>query len=81
MTTVEISLPDDLAKTARDAGLLAPDAIQGMLRQQLRTRSLEDLRRVWAAMPADELTPAVEQDILDVVRQCRLEARGQQAKA
>lgn len=75
MTTIQISLPDDLAQTARDAGLLDPEAIQGMLRQQLRSRALLDLQQVWRTMPPADLTPEIEQQIVDEVKLCRAEAR------
>lgn len=75
MTRIQISLPDDLAETARDAGLLDPEAIQGMLRQQLRSRALADLQQVWRTMPRADLTPEIEQEIVDEVKRCRDEAR------
>ncbi|MFM7518953.1 MAG: hypothetical protein ACKO9B_00630 [Planctomycetota bacterium] len=75
MTTIQISLPDDLAQAARDAGLLDPDAIQGMLRQQLRSRALLDLQQVWRTMPPADLTPEIEQQIVDEVKHCRAELR------
>jgi hypothetical protein len=74
MTTIQISLPDDLAETARDAGLLDPDAIQGMLRQQLRSRALAELQQVWRSMPPADLTPEIEQQIVDEVKRYRAEA-------
>ena len=74
MTTIKISLPDDLAETARDAGLLDPQAIQGMLRQQLRSRALAELQQVWRSMPPADLTPEIEQQIVDEVKRYRAEA-------
>jgi len=74
MTTIQISLPDDLAETARDAGLLDPQAIQGMLRQQLRSRALAELQQVWRSMPPADLTPEIEQQIVDEVKRYRAEA-------
>lgn len=79
MTTIQITLPDELAKTAQAAGLLDPEAIQGMFRQQLRSQALENLRRVWKKMPAAELTPDVEQRIVAAVQQCRAEMRAGQS--
>jgi uncharacterized protein HemY len=76
MTTIQITLPDDLAKTAQDAGLLDSLAIQGMLRQQLRSQALEELRRMWKSMPQAELTPEIEDEIVVAVRECRAERRG-----
>jgi len=78
MTTIQITLSDDLAETARDAGLLAPEAIQGMFRLHLRSQALEDLRRVWAAITSAELTVDDEHEIIAAVRQCRAEMRTEQ---
>ena len=38
MTTLTIDLPDNLAKEAKDAELLDPDAIETMLRENLLRR-------------------------------------------
>lgn len=54
MTTIQTSLPDDLPQTDRDAGLLDPEAIQGLLREELRSRALLDLQQVWQTMPPAE---------------------------
>ncbi len=43
MTTLTIDLPDVLAKEANDAGLLAPAAIEAMLRENLRRRAVDGL--------------------------------------
>ena len=36
MTTITITLPDDLAKKAREQGLLSPTAIESYVRNKLR---------------------------------------------
>ncbi len=45
MTTVElkVSLPDDLAKEAQAAGLLAPEAVESMLRERMKQRRIDRL--------------------------------------
>ena len=43
MTTVQISLPDKLARDAEKAGLLAPDFVERLLREELKTRRLSEL--------------------------------------
>lgn len=43
MTTVEITLPDQLAKDARRAGLLTPERIELLLREELKAQRIEDL--------------------------------------
>jgi hypothetical protein len=75
MTTVQITLPDELAQTAANAGLLSADAMEAMLREQLRRRAGDTLQALWQRLPADELTPEIEQEIVDEVRQVRAERR------
>lgn len=43
MTTVQISLPDQLAQEAQNAGLLSPASLEKMLREQLKTRTAPKL--------------------------------------
>jgi len=77
MTTLELTLnlPDELAQQAKSAGLLTPDAIEAMLREQLRKQAGEQLRVLWARMPRDELTPEIEQEIAEEVRTVRAQLR------
>ena len=75
MTTVQITLPDELAQKAASAGLLSPEAMELMLREQLRRRAGEALRAMWERMPPDELTPEIEQEIVAEVRAARAERR------
>ncbi len=42
MTTLEISLPDSLAKEAKATGLLALEAIERMVREAIRRRARTD---------------------------------------
>ena len=43
MTALTIELPDQLAADARDAGLLSSEAIETLLREQLRKRGVDEL--------------------------------------
>lgn len=47
MTTLELSLPDTLAREAREAGLLAPPRLEKLLRDALRETAAD---RLFAAM-------------------------------
>jgi len=71
MTNVQITLPDDLARKADTAGLLSPEAMEAMLRDQLRRRAGEELQAMWQCGPADTLTPELEQEIVAEVRKVR----------
>ncbi len=75
MTTVQITLPDELAQKAAIAGLLSPEAMEVMLREELRRRAGEGLRVTWKRVPSDELTPETEQEIVEEVRAVRAERR------
>jgi FKBP-type peptidyl-prolyl cis-trans isomerase (trigger factor) len=75
MTTVQITLPDELAQKAASAGLLSADAMEAMLREQLRRHAGDALKAMWQRQPADELTAEIEQEIVEEVRQVRAQAR------
>ena len=75
MTTVQITLPDELAQKAATAGLLSPEAMEAMLRDQLRRRAGEQLQAMWRRMQLEELTPEIEQEIVEDVRNVRAERR------
>ena len=75
MTTVQITLPDELAQKAAAAGLLSPEAMGAMLRDQLRRRAGEQLQAMWRRMPFEALTPEIEQEIVEEVRKVRAERR------
>ena len=58
MTTVQITLPDQLAQEAQRAGLLSPDKLERWLRDQLKTQRVDELFAAMDRMAAvDE--PAV----------------------
>ena len=46
-----------------------------MLRDQLRRRAGEQLQAMWRRMPLEELTPEIEQEIVEEVRKVRTERR------
>lgn len=75
MTTIQLTLPDDLAKKATEAGLLSTEAIQEMLREQLLRRAGESLREIHSRMPGEDLTPEIEREIVEAVQAYRAERR------
>ena len=79
MTTLELklNLPDDLAQRAQSEGLLTSEAIESMLCEQLKKRAGDNLRAMWARMPREELTPEIQQEIVEEVRAARAERRKQ----
>ncbi len=73
MTSIQITLPDELAQKAGSAGLLSAEAMEAMLREQLHRRAGQVLNAMWDRGPREELTPQVEQEILEEVRKLRAE--------
>ena len=75
MATIHLTLPDDLAKKATEAGLLSADAIQEMLREQLLRRAGETLREICSRVPREEMTAEIEEEIAEAVQAYRVERR------
>ncbi len=62
MTTIQITLPDDLAQQAASAGLLSPAAMETMLREQLKRRAGQTLMALWQQLP-ESVTADLEREI------------------
>jgi hypothetical protein len=71
MTKVQFSLPDELAKAAAEAGLLAPEAMQAMLREKLRIEGMAALEKAWAKSGDVEPSAADEKLIAEAIRAAR----------
>ena len=68
---VEIELPDALARQAKNAGLLKPEALERMVREALLAKRVEDLaqaREVLGAKPLPPMTPEEIQAEIDAYR-------------
>lgn len=80
MTTLTIDLPDNLAEEAGKAGLLAPDALEVLLREALRRLAVDDLFKAsdrLVAADSPPMTPGEIQQEVDAVRTRRKQrARG-----
>jgi ribose 1,5-bisphosphokinase PhnN len=75
MTTIQLTLPDALARKATEAGLLSAEAIQEILREQLLRRAGESLREIHRRLPREELTPEIEREVAEAVQTYRAERR------
>lgn len=71
MTTLNITIPDELARDASAAGLLDPAAIQSMLRDGLRAKARASLTALWSKLDDEALTPEIEAEIVERVRAVR----------
>ena len=81
MTTLEITLPDSLAKEAKAAGLLAPEAIERMVREAIRQRAMQELKQAMDRMAAVEGPVLTPQEIQEEIRAARAERRAREARA
>ena len=71
MTTLEFSLEisDRLAREAREAGLLAPEALAELIENGVRRKAAERIRTARAKPGGDTpMTPEVLQEIVKAVR-------------
>jgi hypothetical protein len=80
MTTVQLTLPDDLAQQAKAAGLLTPEALERMLAAALRRRQAgEELLKVAARIEAAGIPPMTMEEINAEVKAVRAERRKREA--
>jgi hypothetical protein len=79
MTEVTVTLPDDLAQQARQAGLLRPEALAALLRDAMRERRIE---RLFATMDKlSELKPPLsEEEIAAEIEAARAERRARKSQ-
>ena len=77
MTTVQIQLPDELASKAQAAGLLNSEAIEKLLREQLRRQAGQELRVMLDKVDASGVSPMTEDEIQAEIDAYRAERRAQ----
>lgn len=81
MTTLEINLPDSLAKEAKKAGLLTPEAIEQMVREAIRQRALGELKQAMDRMAAVDGPIMTPEEIQEEIKAARAERRAREARA
>lgn len=79
MTTLEINLPDSLAREAKAAGLLAPEAIERLLRDAVRQRAVEELVADADRLAAVDLPPMTTEEVQAEIDALRAERRARLA--
>ena len=75
MTTVQITLPDALAQEAANAGLLAPEKIERILRERLRQERIERMKMARATLAAQPMEPMTPEEINAEINAYRTEQR------
>lgn len=76
MTTVQLTLniSDSLAQAARQAGLLEPDAIEGLLREAIRRQTVDEFFQAADSLASAEFPPMSLEEIqaeVEVIRAAR----------
>lgn len=71
MTTLTIELPDRLAQEAQEAGLLAPDAIEALLREGLRRQAVNELFEAADRLAAANFPPMTMEEVQEEVNAVR----------
>lgn len=80
MTTVQITLPDQLAQEALRAGLLSSETIERMLRAQLKTQHVDELFQAIDQMAATDASATMSpEEIAEEIRIMRAERRARNA--
>jgi len=80
MTTVQVTLPDELAKQAKAAGLLTPEAMERLLAEALRRRrAVDELLKVADRVQAAGIPPMSMEEINAEVKAARAERRKREA--
>lgn len=79
MTELLLTLPDDLARRARSAGLLTDSAIQRLLEEAVRREAGHRLLQVADQLQAAGVPPISDDEIVAEVKAVRAERRARQA--
>ncbi len=75
MTELTVTLPDDLARRAREAGLLSSEGIERAIRDALKREAGRKLLEIRKAMQDAGLPPMSEQEIQAEIDAVRAERR------
>lgn len=75
MTTVQITLPDQLAQEAQRAGLLTQKKIESILREQLRTERVAKMQAARRTLTAEPLKPITPEEVQAEIEAYRIEQR------
>ena len=75
MTTLTIELPDNLAKEAKDAGLLNSRAIERLIDEAVRREAGKKLLDAMQRLREANVPPLTEEDIAEEVKAARTAGR------
>lgn len=75
MTELMVTLPDDLAQRAKNAGLLSDSAIQRLLEDAMRREAGRQLLSISERIQAANISPMSDEEIVAEVKAVRAERR------
>ncbi|MBM3955726.1 MAG: hypothetical protein FJ309_14110 [Planctomycetes bacterium] len=75
MTTIEITLPEALAKEAAEEGLLEPRAIEALLRERLASTRIARMQQARAKLASPSPMPMTAAEVEAKVKAYRAERR------
>jgi hypothetical protein len=76
MTTIQLTLPDQLVLEAERAGLLSPESLEEMLRRQLKAKAADQLFAAMDRMAAvDDPAYMSPEEVAEEIRTMRAERR------
>lgn len=81
MTRIQIDLPDATAQAASKAGLLAPEALAGLLNEALRREAGRKLLAAAKRVHDADIAPMSDEEIVAEVKAVRQARRAREAKA
>jgi hypothetical protein len=73
MTTLQLNLPDDLARRAQSAGLLSDVSIQKLLEEAIRREAGRRLLNIAQKLHAANIPPLSDEEIVAEVKAVRAE--------
>jgi len=75
VTTVQIELPEELARKAREAGLLTPETLERLIADALRRKAMDELLSVADRMEAAGVPSLTMEEIEAEIQAYRQERR------
>jgi hypothetical protein len=75
---IEIRLPDELARRARNAGLLSDDAVQGLLEDAMRRRAGRAFLDAATRIQSAGIPPMSDEEIVAEVKAARADRRARE---
>lgn len=80
MTELVVKLPDELARRAKNAGLLTDGAIQRLLEEAMRREAGRKLLAIAERVHAAGIAPMSDEEIVAEVKAVRAERRAREAQ-